>query len=281
MDVWEAIKYLLLGIIQGVTEVLPISSSGHVEIAKVLFQMQVDEGLLFLILVNTGSLIAFLIVFARDIMNLAEDFFSYLFQPAKRDATWVGFHTVLKLVIASIPAGILGFLLSDMIDELMLQYNILLSGVGLVFTGTILLVTSQGKIKSGYTHITFMDSVLLGLAQGVALVPGISRSGSTTSLALRRGVGIDSALRFSFLMYIPVSFGSMLLYVLKISDDGLGLASPEYLFYYILAFVGAIVATFIAFKFIFNIFKSGKLIYFSFYCFILGVLSILLYVTRL
>lgn len=281
MGLLEAIKYLLLGIIQGITEVLPISSSGHVEIAKVLFQMQVDEGLLFLILVNTGSLLAFLIVFIRDIFNIAEDVITYILVPTRRNDSKDGFTTFIKLIIASIPAAVVGILFNDQIDALMREYNVLLSGVGLLFTATILLLTSQGKIKKGYTHISYVDSILLGLAQGVALVPGISRSGATTTTALKRGVGIDSALRFSFLMYIPVSVGSMLLYLLKLSDEGLGLPSNEYLLYYALAFGGAFIATFIAFKFIFNIFKSGKLKYFSFYCFLLGFLSIVLYIINL
>ncbi len=281
MDIWEAIKYLLLGIIQGVTEVLPISSSGHVEIAKVLFNLEVDEGLLFLILVNTGSLIAFIIVFRHDIYNIIEDFLTYIFMPHRRTDSRFGFDTAIKLVIASIPAAVLGILFNNQIDELMLTYNVLLSGVGLLITATILLITSQGKIKRGYTYITYLDSILLGLAQGVALIPGISRSGATTSTALKRGVGIDSALRFSFLMYIPVSIGSMLLYFIKLSDEGLGLISDEYLIYYLLAFAGAIIATYIAFKFIFNIFKSGKLKYFSYYCFLLGIGSILIYIIRM
>ena len=281
MDLWEAIKYLLLGIIQGITEVLPISSSGHVEIAKILFQMEVDEGLLFLILVNTGSLIAFIFVFFRDIINIAEDVMTYVFMPTRRHDSKDGFETFIKLIIASIPAAIVGILFNDQIDALMREYNVLLSGVGLLFTATILLLTSQGKIKKGYTHISYVDSILLGLAQGVALVPGISRSGATTSTALKRGVGIDSALRFSFLMYIPVSIGSMILYLSKLSEEGLGLPSNDYLLYYGLAFGGAIIATYIAFKFIFNIFKSGKLKYFSYYCFGLGLLSIILYIVKL
>lgn len=278
MDIIEAIKYLLLGIIQGITEVLPISSSGHVEIAKTLFEMDVDEGLLFLILVNSGSLIAFVVVFFHDLVNIIQDVISYAFQPSQREDSKDGFSTFVKLIIASIPAGILGILLNDKIDELMLTYNVLLSGVGLLVTATLLLITSQGKIKKGYTHISYVDAILIGLAQGVALVPGISRSGSTSSTALKRGIGIDSALRFSFLMYIPVSVGSMILYIFKISNEGFGLPSNEYLIYYGLAFLGAVIATYIAFKFIFNIFKSGKLKYFSYYCFAIGILSIILYI---
>ncbi len=281
MDLIEAIKYLILGIIQGITEVLPISSSGHVEIAKTLFQMDVDEGLLFLILVNTGSLIAFFVVFFRDIINIIDDVFTYIFSKNEREESKDGFTTFIKLVIASIPAAIVGLLFNDKIDALMLKYNVLLSGIGLLITATLLLITSQGKIKRGYTLISYTDAILLGLAQAVALVPGISRSGSTTSTALKRGVGVDSALRFSFLMYIPVSVGSMLLYVLKIADEGMGLPSNEYLIYYGLAFVGAMIATYIAFKFIFNIFKSGKLKYFSYYCFAAGIFSIVLYLIRL
>lgn len=280
MSIIEAIKYLLLGIIQGITEVLPISSSGHVEIAKSLFQMEVDEGLLFLILVNTGSLIAFIVVFFRDIINIIEDVFTFIFQKDQREESKEGFSTLVKLIIASIPAAIVGLLFNDKIDELMIKYNVLLSGIGLLFTATLLLLTSRGKIKRGYTHISYTDAILLGLAQGIALIPGISRSGSTTSTAIKRGVGVDSALRFSFLMYIPVSVGSMLLYIIKIADEGMGLPSNDYLIYYGLAFIGAMFATYVAFKFIFNIFKSGKLKYFSYYCFAIGIFSIILYLVK-
>jgi len=281
MNIWEAIKYFFLGIIQGITEVLPISSSGHVELAKTLFNLQVDEGLLFLILVNTGSLIAFFLIYFKDIVSIVRSFVLYLFFPSKRDEYKEGFEYALKLLIASIPAAILGLLLSDVIDSLLLEYNVLLTGVGLVFTGTILMLVAQGKIKKGFTQVTYLDALLLGLAQGVAIMPGVSRSGTTAATALKRGMGLDSALRFSFLMYIPISIGSLLLYFTDFTSSDLVLPGSEYLIYYILAFVGAAVATFFAFKFIFNVFRTGKLIYFSYYCLIVGVLSMTLYIIRL
>jgi len=281
MSILEAIKYLLLGIIQGITEVLPISSSGHVEIAKSFFNLQIDEGLLFLILVNTGSLIAFFLVYFRDIISIVKSFVIYIFVPSRRVENKEGFEYALKLVIASIPAAILGFLLSDLIDSLLLEYNVLLTGVGLVFTGTILMLVAQGKIKKGFTQVTYLDAILLGLAQGVAIIPGVSRSGATTSTALKRGMGLDSALRFSFLMYIPVSMGSLLLYFSDLTSSDFNLPGSDYIVYYGLAFLGAAVATFFAFKFIFNVFRTGKLIYFSYYCLIVGVLSMTLYIVRL
>jgi undecaprenyl-diphosphatase len=280
VNVIEAIKYLLLGLVQGVTEVLPVSSSGHVELAKALFNLDIDEGLLFLILVNTGSLIAVFIVFFKDIVKLLVEFFQFLFVSDKRETTRTSFDTVLKIGLASIPAGIIGIIFSDAIEAVLKEYNVLVSGVGLLFTGTLLLLASQRKIKNGSTRITYLDAILIGAAQAVALVPGISRSGSTTTTALKRGIGIDSAVKFSFFMYIPVSIGSLLLSVVDVAQTGVEIPNASYLFYYFLAFVGAIVASWIAFKVIFNIFKSGRLILFSVYCFAVGFISIALFIIK-
>ncbi len=288
MDIIEAIKYLILGIIQGITEVLPVSSSGHVEIFQTIFRLEVDHGLLFLILVNTGSLVTFLIIYFRRICELVHDSFLWIFKKDSREKTQKNFLFALRIVVACIPAGLVGLLLSDSLDSILESYGTLLVGVGLLVTGTMLYWIKDVRILKGKTMITWMDTVLIGLAQSVALVPGISRSGMTSSTSIKRGMGIDSALNFSFLLYIPLSFGSLILMVYKIfdkvSNEGMTLYQsmeiPDtwYLFYYFLAFVGAIIATYIAYKLIFNIFRSGKLKYFSYYCFGVGISSIFFYI---
>lgn len=274
LDIIEAIKYLLLGIIQGITEVLPISSSGHVEVAQVFFNVQKDEGLFFLILVNTGSLLTFLVLYFRRIVVLIKDSFLYIFKKELREEKYNNFIFSVRIIVACIPAGIVGFLLRDFIDSFVLaKYGLVLVGVGFLVSGTVLYTIRDTKILKGKTMINWKDTILIGLAQAVAIFPGVSRSGMTSSTSIKRGMGIDSALNFSFLLYIPLSFASILLSILDIRTEGLGIANNNYYFYYFLSFIGAVVATYFAYKLIFNIFRSGKLKYFSYYLFAMGIAS--------
>ncbi len=280
MSVLEALKYLFLGIVQGVTEVLPISSTGHVEFFKAVIDLQVDEGLLFSILINTGSLTAFIFVYRKKLAALIADFFRFIFIPEARNVCRSGFFYVLKLGVASIPAGIAGILFKAKINEIMLEYNVLLSGIGLLFTGTVLLVVVTSRPRKGNTLISWADAALMGIAQGVALLPGVSRSGMTTSTALKRGNSITSALDFSFLMYIPVSLGSLLLIVFDMFKLGVDIPSNNHYLYYALATIGAVIATYVAFKLVFNAFRSGKLKYFGYYCLLAGIASLVVYMIQ-
>ncbi|MCK7486899.1 MAG: hypothetical protein MZU97_16400 [Bacillus subtilis] len=123
--------------------------------------------------------------------------------------------------------------------------------------------------------------MLIGIGQAVAILPGISRSGLTTAIGLKKGLSIDTALKFSFMMYIPISHGIdfALLERYRLTD-GYALPAPEYLWYYLLAFIAAFFATLVAFKVIFNIFRTNKLKYFSYYCFAMAFLSIVLFIAR-
>ena len=281
LDILEAIKYLILGIIQGITEVLPVSSSGHVEIAQAFFHIKKDEGLLFLILVNTGSLLTFLIIYWKRLIVLIKDFFIYVFKKESREKTKDNYIYCLMLVVACIPAGITGLFFSDFIDNIILaKYGTFFVGIGFLLSGTALFIIRDVRIKKGKTMINWADAVFIGLAQAVAIFPGVSRSGMTSSTSIKRGMGIDSALNFSFLMYIPLSFGSILLYFKDIRSEGLGLVNNNYIIYYGLAFIGAVFATYLAYKLIFNIFKSGKLKYFSYYLFAIGLLSMVYFMVK-
>jgi undecaprenyl-diphosphatase len=277
MAIVEFLKYILLGIVQGFTEVLPVSSSGHVQLFMVLLDVDVHENLLFQIVVNTGSLIAFLAIFAKDLVKLVADCFNFLFRPSQREAAREGFFFVLKLIIASVPAAIVGVLFKDAIDEALESYGTLLSGIGLLLTGTLLLLVSHVRIRRGKTGLTGRDAVFIGIAQAFALMPGLSRSGSTTAIALKRGIGLDTALRFSFMMYIPVSLGSLLFAIMDFAEEPGSMPGAATLVSYGVALGAAAVATFIAYRLIFNAFRSGRLRIFSTYCFAVGLLSILLF----
>ena len=281
MDILEAIKYLILGLIQGVTEVLPISSSGHVEFFKTFFDLQKDEGLLFLILVNTGSLLTFVIIYFKKIIELIKDFFTYIFKKDSREKTYDNFILAVRIALASIPIGIAGLLLKDFLDDFILgRFGMLFVGIGFLLSGSVLFSIREVRIKKGKTLINWADTALIGFAQAIAIFPGVSRSGMTSSTSIKRGMGIDSALNFSFLLYIPVSFAAILLDINSIHTDGLGLINDYYIVYYLLAFAGAAVATYFAYKLIFNIFKSGKLKYFSYYLFVIGTISIVYFMYK-
>jgi undecaprenyl-diphosphatase len=273
MDILEALKYLFLGLVQGITEVLPISSSGHVELFRNIIHLDVDGSTLFLIIVNTGSLVTMIAIYFQRIVHLFLDSISYIFNKSSRDKTKAGFELTLKIIIATIPIAIVGVIFGDFLDSLLAKYNVLVSGVGLLFTGTVLIFVSTKKIRKGFTQITYLDAVLVGFAQAIALVPGISRSGMTTSTAINKGMGIDTALNFSFLLYIPASIGALLLNIKNFLSSGERVASSSVYFYYGIAFIAAIITTYLAYKIIFNIFKSGNIKYFGYYCLLLGFIS--------
>jgi len=274
----EAIKYIILGLIQGVTEVLPISSSGHVEIAKALVNLQEDEGLLFLILVNTGSFVTLFLIYFKKLWQIAVDFVLYIFKKEGKEAHLEGYKFFIKLIIASIPAGLIGIFFNDQLDQLTQTYSTLLAGVGLLITGTVLVLAATRRVKKGKTQINCKDAIVVGIAQGIAILPGVSRSGMTASTAIYRGMGVTTALDFSFLLYIPASIGSILILIYKSTKEGLGLENNIHLLYYGLAFITAMIATYFAYKLIFNIFRTGKVRYFGFYCLIAGFFAIGLYI---
>lgn len=275
------IKYFILGIIQGVTEVLPISSSGHVEIAKNLMAIDFCDGIIFLIIVNTGSLLVFLMIYFKRLVHLTKSFFLFIFKKEKREDNRENFIYLMKIILATIPAGLIGLLLEKTIDNFMVDYALLMVGIGLLLTATVLFyITRFEPFTSKNNHISWKDAALIGLAQSVALIPGVSRSGMTTSTAIKRGTSIDSALDFSFIMYIPISLASLTLLVVKLMNGQTSIMSEgnSTIFLYIFAFVGAFVATYIAYKLIFSIFRSGKLKYFSYYCFAASLLAIILFI---
>lgn len=266
-ELWLLIKYLVLGLIQGFTEPIPISSSGHLVIFQELFGIKI-EGLSFEILVNFGSLIAVLIIYWKDIMRLIQNGLNYMM--TKNPDSKNDFQFILYLVIATIPTGILGLLFEDFISSKLSTVAVV--GVTLLLTGFALWIIRNLRGSKNDGDIKVKDAVIVGLAQSVALIPGISRSGATIVAAMLVGMKVETALRFSFLLYIPVSLGITVLSIGDIlGDENINaLAIP-----YILAFAASIIATYFSLKWFMNIMARGNLKYFSFYCFIVGILVIL------
>ncbi|MDC3425560.1 undecaprenyl-diphosphate phosphatase [Aquibacillus sp. 3ASR75-11] len=266
-DLWLLLKYTFLGLFQGFTEPIPISSSGHLVIVKNLFQLEM-EGLSFEVLVNFGSLIAVLIIYRRDILRLIQNGTGYLFTKNKQQRS--DFNFILYLLIGTIPAGVIGILFEDWISTTF--SSIKMVGITLIITGFALWIIRNLKGQKNDGDLTWKDALIVGLAQSVALIPGISRSGATIVAAMLLGMKQTTALRFSFMLYIPVSLGSMLL-----SAEEL-ITNPQFeaLFIpYMLAFLAAIIASYFALKWFMNIMAKGNLKYFAIYCFVVGFLAVI------
>lgn len=267
MEFWLLVKYVILGVFQGITEPIPISSSGHLVILQELFGVEI-KGLSFEILVNFGSLIAVLVIYRRDIIRFISHFLRYILT---KDATAKSdFQFVLYLVIATIPTGIIGLLLEDYISSKLSTVAIV--GITLLITGLALWIIRNLQGNKNDSDITVKDAIIIGLAQSVALIPGISRSGATIVAAMLLGMKQESALRFSFLLYIPVSLGITVMSASDIVND------PDFdalMIPYALAFMASIIASYFALKWFIHVMRRGNLKYFSFYCFIVGILVIL------
>lgn len=268
-QLWLIIKFLLLGLFQGLTEPIPISSSGHLLIAQYFLDVEIEgSNSTFALLVNSASLIAVLIIYRKDIKRLIINGLRYF--KVKNEETKRDFMFVVYLVVATIPAGLVGVLFQDQIDENL--STIVTVGVTLIVTGVglWLIRNMRGQRKDG--NMTMKDAIIIGCAQAVALIPGISRSGATIVAAMARGINQETALRFSFLLFIPVSLGGAVLSFTDILNDSnlAQMAIP-----YTVAFLGSLVASYFSLKWFMNIMAKGQLKYFAIYCFIVGPLVIL------
>ncbi|MCZ0703928.1 undecaprenyl-diphosphatase [Natronobacillus azotifigens] len=261
------IKYIFFGFIQGFTEPIPISSSGHLVIFQDLFGLKM-ENLSFEILVNSGSLIAVLIIYRQDIIRIIQNSLLYLSKKdieAKDD-----FHFILYLILATIPAGLIGFLFEDRIASVFSSANMV--GITLIVTGIALWTIRNLRGRKNDGELTWKDALIVGLAQSVALIPGISRSGATIVAAMLLGMKQATALRFSFLLYVPVSSGLLLLSIDRLFDDQLA----ELWIPYLLALITATIATYFSLRWFMGIMARGNLKYFAFYCFIVGTIAFLI-----
>lgn len=268
-QLWLTFKFLLLGLFQGLTEPIPISSSGHLLIAQYFLDVEIEGSTsTFALLVNTASLIAVLIIYRSDIRRLVVNAFMYL--TVKNEENKRDFMFIMYLIIATIPAAIIGVLFQDAIDDVL--SSVVTVGVTLVITGVglWLIRNMRGQRKDG--NLSVKDALIIGGAQAVALIPGISRSGATIVAAMARGINQETALRFSFLLFIPISLGGAVLSISDILNDSnlSQMAVP-----YIMAFLGSLVASYFSLKWFMNIMAKGQLKYFAIYCFIVGPLVVL------
>lgn len=265
----KLIKYILLGIIQGFTEPLPISSSGHIFIFKQIFtDGQILNDLNFEIFVNFGSLIAIIIIYWKDIVDLIKGFFMYFKTKGKKFKN--EFKYCMLVIIGCLPIGIAGITLKDRIESI-LSSSILIVGISFLITAVFLYLVKDIKGKKEDNDITIKDALFIGIAQIIALIPGISRSGTTLIAALARDIKRTPALKYSFILYIPISLGTMILGI----KDIIGNPNTMDLFIpYTIALIFSGIVSYFSIKWFKNIMNKGKLQYFSIYCLILSLFVI-------
>lgn len=267
-QLWLLFKYLFLGALQGITEPIPISSSGHLVLAQELLGLGI-EGLSFETFVNFASLLAVLLIYRKDLIRMTQNTFGYMRMrnPEQKSDFWF----VIYLIIATIPAAVFGILLEDFISE-QFKGEVKIIGVTLIATGIALWLIRNLKGRKLDQDLGWKDALIVGLAQAVALIPGISRSGATIVAAMGRGMKQETALKFSFFLYIPVSLGGMILAGKDIVED------PELSTLWIpyaLAFLGALIASYYSLRWFIGIMEKGNLKYFAYYCFVVGAAVLL------
>lgn len=265
---FNLLKYIILGLVQGITEPLPISSSGHLVLAQDLLKLDFNDLNLEIIL-NFASLLAIIFFYRTDIVSLVKNNYAYVVKREQQHKR--AFVYLLLIILATIPAVIGGFLLKDFI-EVNLK-NSLTVGISLLFTALALFIINRYGKNNNKTEITPLDATIMGLAQAVALTPGISRSGSTLVAGLSRKIESSHALKFSFLMYIPISIGAM---ILTLKDLDITTFTTEMITGYAIAFIITALATYFALKLLYRIVKTATLHYFSYYCVAAGIFGILL-----
>lgn len=258
MDVLEAI---ILGIIQGLTEFLPVSSSGHLELAKaILGDTSVpEESLTFTVVLHFATALSTLVIFRKEVAEIFKGLFQFKWNEE--------FKFSLKIIISMIPAVVVGLLFEEELESFF-GGKILLVGVMLLITAVLLLLAD--KAKNTNKEVSFSNSGIIGISQAVAMLPGISRSGATISTSVLLGIDRTRAAKFSFLMVVPLIFGKIGKDVL--SGD-LSFQSSEML-PISAGFIAAFLAGLVACKWMIALVKKSKLSYFSLYCAIVGVIAI-------
>ena len=258
MDIIDAI---ILGIIQGLTEFLPVSSSGHLELGKAILGAQAlpEESLLFTVVLHFATALSTLLVFRKDVAEI----FKGLFQFKWNEET----EFSLKIVISMIPAALIGFFLEDFL-EVFFDGAIVIVGIMLIITAILLYLADLAKTTE--KGVSFRGAFIIGVAQAVAILPGISRSGATISAAVLLGVDKTKSARFSFLMVVPLILGKMAKDLLSgevnfVGDQAVAMGA---------GFLAAFVAGLAACTWMIKLVRQSKLSYFAIYCLIVGLIAI-------
>jgi len=267
-------KAIILGIVQGLTEFLPVSSSGHLAVVQHLLKVPEDRILFLTILLHFGTLLSIFFIYSKDIYMITIEFFKMLFElisgkgfKANNEYRRLG----IMIIVATIPTGIMGIFLNDLFASF--YSSTLIIGIALLITGTLLWFAEKyNSGKRNINHMRWYDAAIVGIFQGLAITPGISRSGSTIVGSLFLGFNKELATKFSFLISIPTILGATILEVKAIFEVGLG----DFTFGILIAgILSAFLAGILAIRTLINFIKKEKLYYFSFYTWSVGGIVII------
>ena len=263
------LQALLMGLLQGLTEYLPVSSSGHLTIASALFGIEGEENLTFTIAVHVATVLSTLVILWREIVWLLRglvDTKAPLLSPERK--------YILAIVISMIPIGIVGVFFKDYVEAIF-GSRLLIVGFCLIITSALLTMSYYARPRQK-EEISLWQAFVIGLAQSIAVLPGLSRSGSTIATGLLLGVKKEKMAQFSFLMVIPPILGEALLSILKAAKDGAEAAAGSISMSALaIGFIAAFVSGCLACKWMVSIVKKGKLVYFGIYCAIVGCIILL------
>ena len=260
----NSVEALVLGLVQGLTEYLPVSSSGHLAIGSYLFKINGEENLAFTVAVHVATVLSTFVILWSEIAWILKGLFKFELNDETR--------YTLNIIVSMIPVGIVGVFFKETVENIF--------GSGLLIVGIMLLVTAALLTFSYYAKprpkekISIMDAFIIGVAQALAVLPGLSRSGSTIATGLLLGNKKERLAQFSFLMVIPPILGEALLDVIKVAKGEEAFGGIDTLPLTV-GFIAAFVSGCLACKWMINIVKKGKLIYFGIYCAVAGIITII------
>ena len=263
----EWFEAFILGIIQGLTEYLPVSSSGHLAIGANLFGLSGEENLTFTVAVHVATVLSTVVILWKDIVWLFKDLFKFQWNE--------GTKYIVNILISMIPIAIVGFFFKDKVEEVF-GSGLLVVGICLLVTATLLAFSYFAKPRQR-EKISPLHAFIIGIAQSIAVLPGLSRSGSTIATGLLLGNKKERLAQFSFLMVIPPILGEALIDVKDMAEMGVETAmSGLSVTALVVGFLAAFIFGCIACKWMINIVKKGKLIWFAVYCAVVGAATIVL-----
>ncbi|MCR5444113.1 MAG: undecaprenyl-diphosphate phosphatase [Bacteroidales bacterium] len=263
----EWFEALILGIIQGLTEYLPVSSSGHLAIGANLFGLSGEENLTFTVAVHVATVLSTIVILWKEIVWLFTDLFKWKWNE--------GTKYIVNILISMIPVAIVGFLFKDKVEAIF-GSGLLVVGICLMVTASLLAFSYWAKPRQR-EHISPLHAFIIGIAQALAVLPGLSRSGSTIATGLLLGNKKERLAQFSFLMVIPPILGEALLDVKDMAEMGISQAMAGISTLSLsVGFIAAFVCGCLACKWMINIVKKGKLIWFALYCAVVGLATIIL-----
>jgi len=270
------IQAIILGVIQGLTEFLPVSSSGHLVLGEALLgvsqQLKAEVGIAFEVFVHFGTLLSVVTIYRQDILEMIKAFFSIF--PRNRVSLELKYHQdksfrlMVLILLASLPAAIIGVTLEEIIENAF--GSPILVCFMLLVTGLILFISRY--FLQGQKQLNFSNALAIGFAQAFAIIPGISRSGSTISTGLFLGLEREDAARFSFLLSVPIIAGATLIKIKELLENP---PATALLINLIVGTICAYISGVIAIKFLLNIVRRGRLDRFAYYCFAVGILGII------